>query len=105
MIDVLSATGNLWQLLVGQEPQQKLISPKIVSPVLEPFQCGNGIPVTPELDIGSDPTADIVILPELWLAPDEDMKGRYPELMEWIRCRYKAGSMIYSACSGSIMLA
>ena len=52
-----------------------------------------------------DPHADIVILPELWLAPDNDMKGRYPELLDWIRRRYRAGSTIYSACSGSVMLA
>jgi transcriptional regulator GlxA family with amidase domain len=33
------------------------------------------------------------------------MKGRYPELLDWIRRRYREGAMIYSACSGSIMLA
>ncbi len=25
-----------------------------------------------------------LIFPELWLGPDEDIRGRYPELMEWI---------------------
>ena len=49
--------------------------------------------------------ADIVILPELWLAPDEHLKGRYPDLMDWIRYCYDQGAAIYSACSGSIMLA
>lgn len=105
MIDVLASAGNLWQQLVGVEPEATLISPKIVSPVGRAFECGNGIPVRPELDIEDRPMADIVILPELWLAPDEDLKGRYPELMEWIRECYRAGSSIYSACSGAIMLA
>ena len=105
MIDVLSATGNLWQLLVGEEPGRVLIRPRIVSISTEPFRCGNAIPVAPDVAIDDDPMADILILPELWLGPDESMKGRYPELMDWIRQKYMAGKTIYSACSGSIMLA
>ena len=105
MIDVLSATGNLWQALVGTEPEIKLIHPRIVSPLEGLFSCGNRIPVSPDFDLFSAPDADIVILPELWLGPDEDMKGKYPELMAWVRQRYKDGASIYSGCSGSIMLA
>jgi transcriptional regulator GlxA family with amidase domain len=105
MVDVLAAAGNIWQLLVGIEDQHQLIRPRIVSPAPEPFRCGNDIPVAPHLWVGADPTADIVILPELWLAPDEDITGRYPELVDWIRRKYRDGAIIYSACSGSIMLA
>ena len=57
------------------------------------------------MSIDENPDADIVILPELWLAPDDDMKGRYPELLDWIRRRHRAGSAIYSACSGAVRLA
>ena len=105
MVDVLAATGTLWRQLVGEEPGESLIRPRIVSPNPEPFQCGNGIPVAPEISITADPNAPIVVLPELWLAPDDDMHGRYPELLDWIRRRYDAGSTIYSACSGSVLLA
>ena len=49
--------------------------------------------------------SDIVILPELWLAPTDDMRERYAKLKDWIRRRYRAGSTIYTACSGSILLA
>jgi len=105
MFDVLASVGNIWQELVGVQPTARLISPKIASPIGHAFECGNGIPVRPKLNIKDHPEADIVILPELWLAPDEDLKGRYPELMEWIRQRYRGGSSIYSACSGAVMLA
>ena len=105
LIDVLAATGNLWQQLVGVEPRQRLIRPKIVAPSRSLFTCGNIIPAVPDTDVDEDPDADIVILPELWLAPDDDMRGRYPELLDWIRRRYRGGSTIYSACSGSVMLA
>jgi transcriptional regulator GlxA family with amidase domain len=105
MVDVLAATGNLWQQLVGIEPMGTPIRPKIVAPSDGTFRCGNGIPVSPDVGVDDDPDADIVILPELWLPPDDDMRGRYPELLDWIRRRYRAGSIIYSACSGSVMLA
>jgi transcriptional regulator GlxA family with amidase domain len=105
MLDVLAATGNLWQQLVGTEGPRTLIRLRIVSLSREPFRCGNGIPVEPHVGLDEEPEADIVILPELWLAPDDDMRGRYPELLDWIRRRYRAGRTIYSACSGSVMLA
>ena len=105
MIDVLASAGKLWQELVGASPILEQISPKIVSPVSESFVCGNNIPVTPDIKVADQPQAPIVILPELWLAPDQDLKGRYPDLMDWIRRCYQSGSSIYSACSGSIMLA
>ncbi|MEQ9568209.1 MAG: DJ-1/PfpI family protein, partial [Pseudomonadales bacterium] len=53
----------------------------------------------------ADPNADIIILPELWLGPDESIKNRYSQIMDWLQRQYKKGSYIYSACSGSIMLA
>jgi transcriptional regulator GlxA family with amidase domain len=105
MVDVLAATGTLWRQLVGEQPGAGLIRPRIVGISREPFRCGNDIPVSPDVGIDEDPAAEIVILPELWLAPDDDMKGRYPELLEWIRRRHRAGSMIYSACSGAVLLA
>jgi transcriptional regulator GlxA family with amidase domain len=105
MVDVLAATGTLWQTLVGEAPGRGLIRPRIVSPSHHAFTCGNGIPIQPELAVGDDPAAPIVILPELWLAPDDDMQGRYPEVLDWIRHRYRAGSTLYSACTGAILLA
>lgn len=105
MVDVLAATGTLWRQLVGEAPGPSLIRPRIVALSREPFRCGNGIPISPDLGLDEDPEAEIVILPELWLAPDDDLKGRYPELLDWIRRRHRAGSTIYSACSGAVLLA
>lgn len=105
MVDVLAATGTLWRELVGEEPAYPLLRPRIVSLSREPFQCGNGIPVSPHLTIAEAPEAAIVILPELWLAPTDDMQDRYPELKDWIRGQYRTGGTIYSACSGSVLLA
>ena len=105
MVDVLGATGNLWQELVGVPPGARMIEPRIVSPTAEPFRCGNAIPVSPDLALADAASCDIVILPEIWLATDDDMAGRHEDVKEWIRQCYRAGTAIYSACSGSVLLA
>jgi transcriptional regulator GlxA family with amidase domain len=105
MLDVLLAAGNIWQTLVRDEAVQSPFSVRIVAQTGAAFSCGNGIPVTPDCSVADNPGGDIMILPELWLGPDEDISGRYPELMDWIRRKYRDGCMLYSACSGAIMLA
>jgi len=105
MLDVLLAAGNIWQTLARADEPRSLFSVRIVAPDGMPFTCGNGIPVTPDLSVVDNPRGHIVVLPELWLGPDEHLHGRYPELMDWIRRIYKKGASIYSACSGAIMLA
>ena len=105
MLDVLAATGNIWPTLLRDTGSRHCFRVRIVSPDGRLFSCGNGIPVNPDCAVADDPSAAIVILPELWLGPDETMAGRYPDLVAWIRRRHAAGSEIYSACSGAILLA
>lgn len=105
MIDVLSAAGSIWPTLMRTGAPSAPFHVRIVAPTTRPFRCGNGIPVAPALGVRENPRADIVILPELWLGPDEHLGGRYPRLLAWIRARHRDGSFIYSACSGSLMLA
>jgi transcriptional regulator GlxA family with amidase domain len=105
MVDVLLAAGNIWQTLVRADSQQSLFTVKIVSVDGKPFQCGNGIPVSPDCAMAASDKNAIIILPELWLGPDEHLHGRYPDLMDWLREQYRQGATLYSACSGAIMLA
>ena len=105
MLDVLMSAGNIWQTLVRTDTEQHLFNVRIISTQKRTFTCGNDIPVNPDYSIKDNPKASIVILPELWLGPDEDINGRYPVLMDWIRQQYKQGTTLYSACSGAIMLA
>lgn len=105
MVDVLSATSHVWQTLMRTEPAATAFRVRVVSSGREGFRCGYGIPVEPDASIHDVERADIIILPELWLGPDEHLKGRYPALVEWIRARYESGAHLYSACSGALMLA
>jgi transcriptional regulator GlxA family with amidase domain len=76
-----------------------------VSLAAAPFECGNEIPVRPHFAVVDDPPAEVVILPELWLSPQDDMRDRYDEVLAWIRRRHAAGASVYSACSGAVLLA
>ena len=105
MLDVLTATGSIWPTLLRDGDTHQYFRVRTVSPDGQLFACGNNIPVNPDCAVVDDPEAPIVILPEMWLGPDETVTNRYPELVEWLRRRYKAGSYLYSACSGAILLA
>ena len=105
MLDVLAATGNIWQTLTRSGTETRCFRIRIVSPDGRLFSCGNGIPVNPDCAVAEDPSAPIVILPELWLGPDETLTGRYRELVDWLRRRHADGAHVYSACSGAVLLA
>jgi transcriptional regulator GlxA family with amidase domain len=106
MLDVLLAAGNLWQALAQDNAgARSLFEVRVVAPTRAPFECGNGIPVRPDVGVDEDPGADIVVLPEIWLGPHDSVAGRYPEIMDWLRRRHRARTSLYSACSGAIMLA
>jgi transcriptional regulator GlxA family with amidase domain len=105
MVDVLSAAGNLWNTLTRQPELTTCFRVHIVAHQREPFRCGNGIPVAPDHAVADEPAAPIVVVPELWLGPDEPMTGRHVAIVEWLRRRYRAGAHLYSACSGALLLA
>jgi transcriptional regulator GlxA family with amidase domain len=104
LVDVLSAAGSVWQTLV-REPQRRLFRVRIVAEDARPFTCGHAIPVHPDFSIDDAPDAQVIISPELWLGPDEPLRGRHPALVAWLRQRYESGAALYAACSGSILLA
>lgn len=105
ILDVLAAAGNVWQTLLRTGGERRFFRVRIVSPEGRLFTCGNRIPVNPDGAVSDDPSAPVLILPELWLGPDETLTGRYPGVVDWIRRRYAGGSTVYSACSGAILLA
>ena len=105
MLDVLCATGKIWQTLLRSGDEKDHFRVRIISPDGKLFTCGNEIPVNPDYSVEDDPAASVVILPELWLGPDETLQGRYSRVIDWIRRRFDDGTSIYSACSGAVLLA
>jgi len=105
LVDVLTSAGLIWARMMRSESASLPFNVRIASTARRTFRCGNGIPVTPAVAIGDDPPADIVIVPQLWLGPDEHLHGRYPQVTRWIRRRYEKGAFVYSVCSAALLLA
>jgi transcriptional regulator GlxA family with amidase domain len=105
LVDVLTSTGSIWQTLARTDTVALPFHVRIASAGTRSFRCGNDIPVSPGVSIHERPPADIIIIPQLWLGPDEHLGGRYREVTAWIRERYARGSSIYSVCSGALLLA
>lgn len=105
MNDVLSATSTQWRTFIGQLPGNPLFETKFVSVTSGIFYLENRTPVVPDAAVAENPSGDLIVIPELWIAPDDDMRERYPALVDWLRRRHRDGCMIYSACSGAILLA
>jgi transcriptional regulator GlxA family with amidase domain len=105
MLDVLAATGSLYEELSGAPPSRTRIQPLVVSLDGRPFTCANDIPVRPQHAVDDAPRADFIIVPELWLSPVDDLGDRYEAIYAWLRRQRRDGVAIYSACSGAVVLA
>jgi transcriptional regulator GlxA family with amidase domain len=105
LVDVLMTTGRIWQALLRSEVGPLPFNVRIASVSKRPFRCGNRIPVSPCVSVSDRPHADIIVIPELWLGPDQHLAGQYREVIDWIRDSYKNGAFIYSVCSASLLLA
>lgn len=105
LVDVLTSAGLIWAKMMRSESASLPFNVRIASTSTRSFRCGNGIPVSPSVAIRDNPSADIVIIPQLWLGPDEHLWGRYTQVTAWIRERYEAGAFVYSVCSAALLLA
>ncbi len=105
MVDVLSAAGSVWQNLMRTETDGPAFDVRVVALGHRPFQCGYRVPVQPDHAISDDYVPDIVILPEIWLGPDERVAGRHPGLSDWVRTCHERGAWVYAACAGTVLLA
>lgn len=105
MVDLLSAAGTLWPDLVGTVRPRSLFRPYVVAYRKEAFRCTHGVPVVPDGSIEDGLEPKIVVVPELWQPPGTGPIDAYRELGIWLRDRHAGGSLIYSSCTGAIVLA
>lgn len=63
------------------------------------------VPVQVQRSIADIDATDIVIVPALIAEGRRWDKGRYPEVLDWLRKVYESGAVLCSACSGILLLA
>jgi transcriptional regulator GlxA family with amidase domain len=65
----------------------------------------SGLPVQAQSSIGEVGSTDIVIIPSVMVQGGEWVKGRYPEVVQWLSRMHDNGATLCSACSGLLLLA
>ena len=105
MYEMLESTGRDWGLVTTGTPGQPIIRPIIASVEGGGFRTPNGLQVEPGCALGDCPTPHVVAIPDLMIAPNENLAGRYAVESKWLRDRYAAGATLATACTGAMILA
>lgn len=103
--DLLAAAGRDWQYIVRGEMGESLFEPGIVARDGAPFRTSAGVLVHPDYGYAECPTPALVVIPDVFVAPNEDITGRFDEEIAWVRHWYEQGALIATACTGGLLLA
>jgi len=103
--DLLAAAGRDWDLVVNGVIGTSRIQPSLVSRSTERLQASNGIWIEPDYALEDIDQPDIVCIPDIFIAPEESLEGRYDPEVASIRKWYEAGAVLATACAGSLLLA
>jgi transcriptional regulator GlxA family with amidase domain len=105
MHDLFCSAGRDWDFLVKGVPGEARIQSRIVARQRQGFAVANGVWIQPHVDLRGCPAPDVICVPEVFVAPQEDLSGRYSAEIEWLRGCYTAGATLATACSGAVLLA
>ncbi len=104
MLDLFCSAGRDWGLITEGVPGAAVVETQIVARALEPFEVANGAVVRPHAALGAR-RYDIVCVPELSIAPQSSVDGRFDPELEWLRAQHAGGAIVAAACSGAVLLA
>ena len=105
LYDLFRSAGRDWGMIVEGHPGAELMRPSVVSAHAGPFAAANGVRIAPDVGLDAAGTPDIVCVPELFVAPDDPLAGRFPAETAWLRRCHGAGATIAATCSGALLLA
>lgn len=103
--DLLAAAGRDWELIVSGVMGPSRIQPALVARSTDQLKASNGTRLDPDYAFEDFGQPDVVCIPDLFIAPEQSIEGRYEPEIEWIRTWYEAGAYIGTACAGSLLLA
>lgn len=105
LYEVLSTFSDVWSQMMNDAEFNASFNVRIVAHQREQFSCFGGAPVIPDAVLADDISADVVIVPDIFVDPKQDHRGRWPEVEIWLQQMYDKGAIIGSVCSGSVLLA
>jgi transcriptional regulator GlxA family with amidase domain len=105
MHDIFSGVGRDWGLVTSGVPGPAPVHSRVVGRAADGFEAANRVFVRPHCTLTDCPRPDLVCVPEVFAAPETDLRRRYAEEIDWIRDCFEAGAMIATACSGALLVA
>lgn len=105
LYEVFSLAGITWPQITGEGEPEVLFDVKIVSGDGKPFTCAMGTPIAPHAAIGDIARTDVIIVADLALTPDMELRTRWPAMCRWLREQYERGAIVCSVCTGTTLLA
>ena len=102
IFDVMNAFAILPTMATRVAPPFKV---EIVGLRTGPLQLASRVPMTVQRSFLKIEQSDIIIVPSILLGPEGWIKGRHPELVDWLRAMHRRGALICLACSGIFVIA
>jgi len=105
MYEILESAGRDWGWVTDGAAGESALAPLIVSADGRGFRAPNGLRLEPHRALAQCAKPDVVVIPDLLVAPGEDLSGRYERESAWLASRYAAGAVLAAACTGALVLA
>jgi transcriptional regulator GlxA family with amidase domain len=105
LYDLFSSAGRDWDLLTRGMAGAPLAKPFVVAAQRDQFKAANGASIQPHGAFDDYPIPDVVYVPEILVAPEAPISGRFDRALGWLQQCHRAGATLASACSGSLLFA
>ena len=84
IMDLLSAVGQLWETLHGEDLRPPRFLPRLVTLDGEPYQDLHGVTIHPHGALEDFPAPDIVMIPELAIDPWKPLPNSFSAIASWM---------------------
>jgi transcriptional regulator GlxA family with amidase domain len=103
--DLFQGVGRDWPLVVEGRPGTSQLRVQIVSGDGQPLTIANGVRVVPDASLADALPAEVVCVPEVFVVPSDDLRGRFSAEASWLRHAHARGAIVAAACSGALLMA
>ncbi|KRC04333.1 AraC family transcriptional regulator [Hydrogenophaga sp. Root209] len=103
--DMFVGVGRDWPWVIEGRPGAPLLRVQIVSADGRPLTIANGVHVVPDASLADAAPPQVICVPEVFLLPDADLRGRFQIEVAWLREAHARGAVVAAACSGALLLA
>jgi transcriptional regulator GlxA family with amidase domain len=105
MHDLFASAGRDWHFIAHGEPGPQHFRPYVVTRDGKPVRAVNGVTITPDHALAHAPRPDIVCISDFFIAPGDELSGKFDAEIAWLNQAYADGALVATACAGALILA